>query len=159
MGFLDCWTPNSFAMTNLWYNINIKVMVILRLRLSKGQDHFEVKNIPESNCKCGWLSTECILVDVCTDIYVMMSSDLYGTCRHCLYGTCSIRSSTDVIVTQSVVFGNVATVRSYCNYCSVMQDVALDANGQWIKCVLNMKFIVFHTNFGKYLNLGTLENF
>ena len=35
---------------------------------------------------------------------------------------------------------------------SVMQDVALDANGRWIKCGLNTKFIVFHTNFGKYLN-------
>ena len=33
-----------------------------------------------------------------------------------------------------------------------MQDVALDANDQWIKCVLNVKFIVFHTNFEKYLN-------
>ena len=37
---------------------------------------------------------------------------------------------------------------------SVMQDVAFDANGRWIKCVLNAKFIVFHMNFGKYLNLG-----
>ena len=42
---------------------------------------------------------------------------------------------------------------------SVMQDLALDANGRWIKCVLNAKFIVFHMNFGKYLNLGTSENF
>ena len=42
---------------------------------------------------------------------------------------------------------------------SLMQDVALDANGQWIKCVLNAKFIVFHMNFGKYLNFGTSENF
>ena len=38
-----------------------------------------------------------------------------------------------------------------------MQDVALDANRRWIKCVLNAKFIVFHTNFRKYLNFGTLE--
>ena len=27
------------------------------------------------------------LVDVCTDIYVMMNSNLYGTCSHCIYGT------------------------------------------------------------------------
>ena len=40
-----------------------------------------------------------------------------------------------------------------------MQDVALDASGRWIKCVLNAKFTVFHTNFEKYLNLRTLENF
>ena len=40
-----------------------------------------------------------------------------------------------------------------------MQDVALDANGQWIKCVLNAKNIVFHMTFGKYPNLGTSENF
>ena len=39
-------------------------------RSFQGQDHFEVKIMPESNCKCldfyskadGWLSTECILV-------------------------------------------------------------------------------------------------
>ena len=42
---------------------------------------------------------------------------------------------------------------------SVMQDVALDANGQSIKCVLNAKFIVFQMNFRKYLNFGTSENF
>ena len=42
---------------------------------------------------------------------------------------------------------------------SVMQDVGLDINGRWIKCVLNVKFIVFHMNFGKYLNFGTSENF
>ena len=41
----------------------------------------------------------------------------------------------------------------------VMQDVALDANSQWIKYILNMKFIVFHMNFGKYRNFGTSENF
>ena len=100
-------------------------------------------------------------IDVCIDIYVMMSSDLYGTCRHCLYGTCPVQSSADVIVTQiiTVVFGNIATVTSCCNYCSVMQDIALDANGQWIKCVLNAKFIVFHMNFRKYPNSETLENF
>ena len=40
-----------------------------------------------------------------------------------------------------------------------MQDIALDANGGWIKCVLNMKNNVFHTIFRKYLNLGTSENF
>ena len=42
---------------------------------------------------------------------------------------------------------------------SVMQDFALDAKGRWIKCVLNAKVIVFHMNFGKYLNFGTSENF
>ena len=42
---------------------------------------------------------------------------------------------------------------------SVMQDVALDTNGRWIKCVLNAKFLAFHTNFRKYLNLRTSENF
>ena len=40
-----------------------------------------------------------------------------------------------------------------------MQDVALDANGRWIKCVLNAKNIVFHMTLGKYPNLGTSENF
>ena len=40
-----------------------------------------------------------------------------------------------------------------------MQDVALDANGRWIKCVLNVKFIVFHMTFRKYLNFRTSENF
>ena len=42
---------------------------------------------------------------------------------------------------------------------SVMQDVALDANDQWIKCVLNAKFIVFHTNFRKYLNFRKFPNY
>ena len=48
---------------------------------------------------------------------------------------------------------------------SVTQDVALDANGRWIKCGLNTKFIVFHTNFGNflknffYLNLFFLKEF
>ena len=42
---------------------------------------------------------------------------------------------------------------------SVMQDAALDANGRWIKCVLNAKFIVFHMNFRKYLSFGTSKNF
>ena len=28
-----------------------------------------------------------VFIDVCIDIYVMMSSDLYGTCSHCIYGT------------------------------------------------------------------------
>ena len=27
------------------------------------------------------------IIDVCMDIYVMMSSDLYGTGIHCIYGT------------------------------------------------------------------------
>ena len=40
-----------------------------------------------------------------------------------------------------------------------MQDVAFDANGRCIKCVLSMKFFAFHMNFGKYLNFGTSENF
>ena len=40
-----------------------------------------------------------------------------------------------------------------------MQDVAMDTNGRWIKCVLKVKSIVFHTTFGKYVNLGTSENF
>ena len=48
-----------------------------------------------------------LIINVCIDIYVMMSSDLYGTCRHCLYGTLSVRSSVDIIV-----IGNVATVTS-----------------------------------------------
>ena len=29
------------------------------------------------------------IIDVCIDIYVMMSSDLYRTCIHCFYGTLS----------------------------------------------------------------------
>ena len=41
---------------------------------------------------------------------------------------------------------------SHHNYCYVVQDVTLDANGRWIKCVLNVKFIVFHMNFRKYLS-------
>ena len=45
------------------------------------------------------------------------------------------------------------------NSCCIMQDVALDANGWWVKCVLNGTNIVFHTTFRKYPNLGTLENF
>ena len=40
-----------------------------------------------------------------------------------------------------------------------MQGVALDANGRWIKCALNAKFTVFHTNLGKYPTFGTLKNF
>ena len=39
----------------------------------------------------------------------------------------------------------------------VMEDIALDANGRWIKSVLNVKFIDFHMNFGKYLNFRTSE--
>ena len=62
--------------------------------------------------------------------------------------------SEDVIVTQitTVVFGNLAS-------CCIVQDIALDANGQWIKCVLNVTNIVFHMTFGKYPNLGASENF
>ena len=41
----------------------------------------------------------------------------------------------------------------------VVQDIALDTNGRWIKCVPNVKFIVFHMNFRKYLNFRTSENF
>ena len=43
-----------------------------------------------------------------------------------------------------VVFGN------------VVQDVALDANGRWIKCVLNAKKHYFSHDLW---NLGTLEDF
>ena len=51
-------------------------------------------------------------IDVCTDIYVMMSSDLYGTYKHCLYGALSRTHGHSCNP-----FGNLATV-------SVMQDVA-----------------------------------
>ena len=40
-----------------------------------------------------------------------------------------------------------------------MQDVALDANGQEIKCVLNAKFVVFHMTFRKCPNFGKFLNF
>ena len=49
--------------------------------------------------------------------------------------------------------------QSHHNYWCAVKDVALDANGQWIKCVLNGKFIVFHMNFRKYLDFWTSENF
>ena len=52
--------------------------------------------------KCGIL-----IIDVCIDIYVMMSSDMYGTCRHCLYGTLSRTHGRN-----GNPFGNVATVTS-----------------------------------------------
>ena len=29
------------------------------------------------------------LIDICTDIYVMLSSDLHGMYSHCIYGTSS----------------------------------------------------------------------
>ena len=48
-----------------------------------------------------------IIIDVCIDIYVMMSSDFYGTCRHCLYGTKSCTCGRNCNP-----FGNVATVMS-----------------------------------------------
>ena len=40
---------------------------------------------------------------------------------------------------------------------SVMQNVALDANGQWIKCVLKAKFIVFFTQTSELQKIS--ENF
>ena len=40
-----------------------------------------------------------------------------------------------------------------------MQDIALDANIQWIKCVLNTKNIVFHMTFGKWPFLIFSDNF
>ena len=39
----------------------------------------------------------------------------------------------------------------------MVQHIALDTNDRWIKYVLNVKNIVFHMTFGKYLNLGTSE--
>ena len=53
----------------------------------------------------------------------------------------------DVIVTQCS------------NSCCIVQDIALDTNSRWIKCVINVKNIVFHMTFRKYPNLGTSENF
>ena len=51
------------------------------------------------------------LVDVCIDIYVMMSSDLYGMCRcqHCVYGTLSLTCGRNCNP-----FGNVATITASC---------------------------------------------
>ena len=46
-------------------------------------------------------------IDVCMDIYVMMSSDLYGTCGHCLYETLSHMRGCNCNP-----FGNIATVTS-----------------------------------------------
>ena len=62
------------------------------------------------------------IIDVCIDIYVMMSSNLYGTCRCSVTvstGLCPVRSSADVIVTQitTMVFGNIATVTSQLLLC------------------------------------------
>ena len=53
-------------MMNLWYSQGH----LGQGHPSQGQGHFNVKVIPELNCKCldfyhevgGWLSTECILV-------------------------------------------------------------------------------------------------
>ena len=50
-----------------------------------------------------------LIIDVCIDIYVMMSSDLYGTCRHCLYGTLSCMRRCNCNP-----FGNMATVTASC---------------------------------------------
>ena len=93
------------------------------------------------------------LIDVCIDIYVMMSSDLYGTCRHCLYGTLShmVQCRGNCNPNYNCGIYLVMWQLSHHNYCCIMQDIALDANGQWIKCV--------HVTFGKYPNLGTSENF
>ena len=49
-------------------------------------------------------------INVCIDIYVMMSSDLYGTCRHCLYGTLSHLVQRRHNCNP---FGNIATVTSH----------------------------------------------
>ena len=43
--FSDCRTRNSFSMITLWYSEG-----------HQGEGHFEVKVIPESNCKFGFLS-------------------------------------------------------------------------------------------------------
>ena len=48
------------------------------------------------------------IIDVCIDIYVMMSSDLYGTCRHCLCGTLFHMRGRNYNP-----FGNIATVTWY----------------------------------------------
>ena len=52
-----------------------------------------------------------LIIDVCTDIYVMMSSDLYETCRcrHCLYRTLSHTCRRNCNK-----FGNVATITASC---------------------------------------------
>ena len=76
---------------------------------------FRFCNDTSANCRYfQQVSLYILIIDVCKDIYVMMSSDLYRTYRHCLYGTLYKQSSMDVIVTQitTVVFGNVATVTS-----------------------------------------------
>ena len=52
------------------YDQLMVLILLLRSRSSRGEGSFEVKVIPESNCKCldfypeavSWLSTECILV-------------------------------------------------------------------------------------------------
>ena len=61
MRFLNCWIPNSFAVTVLWYEYG-----------HQGQGHLKVKVIPKSNCKRfdfslevgSGPSIECILVCV-----------------------------------------------------------------------------------------------
>ena len=73
------------------------------------------------------------IIDVCMDIYVMMSSDLYGTCRHCLYGTLSHPCRRNCNP-----FGNVATVIYQC----IVQDVALVDHADIVYSICN----IFHFN-------------
>ena len=60
MGFLDCWTPNSYAMINLWYKYN-----------HQGQDHFVIKVIQELNCKC-WISIPKRAVDFRSNAFLLL---------------------------------------------------------------------------------------
>ena len=76
------------------------------------------------------------LIDVCIDIYVMMSSDLYGTCRHCLYGTLSHKCRRNCNP-----FCNVATATSQLAYCCVVQDVALADHEDIVYSICN----IFHS--------------
>ena len=61
----------------------------------------------ETNKKLEVLKCGTLIMDVCINIYVMMSSDLYGTCRHSLCGTLSHAHGCNCNP-----FGNVATVKS-----------------------------------------------
>ena len=60
----DCWTPNSFVVTNLWYWYTHQDQGRLKVKASSRSRSFQNVSVWIFFPKVGgWLSTECILVN------------------------------------------------------------------------------------------------
>ena len=74
------------------------------------------------------------IIDVCIDIYVMMSSDLYGTCSNVDVIVMSrTNSKEDVIVTHNIATVSADIVYSICNifhYISVTKQLFVWMSGR-----------------------------